>query len=57
MDIQDKLRNKIRPKIVTAKSIAKLCGMDNSHFSRWLNGSDVNNTTLNKIIEGTKQLK
>lgn len=36
---------------------ATLCDVNYSTFTRWLNGMEVNEITLNKITNGLKRLK
>lgn len=54
---QNKLRERVRRKVVTYDKIAKASGITNSQLSHWLKGLDVGLKTLTKIKEGLKQLK
>ena len=54
---QNKLRDKVRSKIVTYDKIAKASGITNSQLSHWINGLDVGLATLEKITNGLKTLK
>jgi len=57
MTEQERLRYKWKSRLMSKRDQATLCDVNYSTFTRWLNGMEVNEITLNKITNGLKRLK
>lgn len=55
---EEKLKERVRSKIVTQKQIAKSIPIDNSYLSAWLNGKkELTLDMLDRINKGLKNIK